>query len=280
MTEPMTLKARMAAPIKAVRHALTDPGAVRTWFAEHAEIDLPHRYEFWGRYTPDGDAPHQRLVHADDDSLRFTWLLDGVETTTELSLYEESDDATIVTLTQTEFDMQEAFTESTIRGVLQTFWVLSLSNLSDYLAGRPITARVDFTSADLRAEVAIAASVEAVYESLTDSEQATAWFGFPIDIEPEVGGRFAMGGIENNPHAALIVDLEPNRRMSIDWGPNGIGTWELAGSEGETRLTVVQSGFRTERTPYAAWCGTLAGFGELRRYHEVPNWKPIMTMAA
>jgi hypothetical protein len=62
---------------------LTDAGALRVWLAEHAEVDLPHRYEFWGRYTPDGDAPHQRLLHADDSILRFIWRLDGEGTTTE-----------------------------------------------------------------------------------------------------------------------------------------------------------------------------------------------------
>jgi uncharacterized protein YndB with AHSA1/START domain len=54
MTEPLILRARLAAPVAEVRRALTDPAALRVWLAEHAEVDLPHRYEFWGRYTPDG----------------------------------------------------------------------------------------------------------------------------------------------------------------------------------------------------------------------------------
>ena len=72
MNEPMRLRARVAAPIADVWHALTDPAALRVWLAEHAEVDLPHRYEFWGRYTPEGDAPHQRLIHVDDHTLRFS----------------------------------------------------------------------------------------------------------------------------------------------------------------------------------------------------------------
>jgi hypothetical protein len=113
-----------------------------------------------------------------------------------------------------------------------------------------------------------------VYDSLTDSEKASRWFGFPIGIEPWVGGRFAMGGLESG-YAVKIVDLEPGRKMSVDWGGNGIGTWELANSEGKTRLTFVQRGFDTQRPPYAAWLGTLSGFAELRRFHEVENWQPI-----
>lgn len=278
MTDPMTIRAKLDAPLKVVREALTDKKALETWLAEHAEVELPTRFEFWGRYTPEGDAPHQTLVHADDTGLRFSWLLDGVETTTEISLAEEASDKTIVTLTQTHVDPQEAMAEATVIGVLYTYWVLALANLADYVAGRKITARVDFTTPELRQEITIHAPVAEVYDSLIDDKKASEWFGFPVGIEPEVGGRFAMGGFDN-PHPAKIVDLEPNRRMSIDWGPNGISTWELDGSEGETRLTFVQSGFGTPRTPYAAWCGTLAGIAELRRYHELENWAPIWVAA-
>ena len=66
MSEPMTCRARLAAPVEAVRHALTDPAELRVWLAEHAEVELPQRYAFWGRYTPEGDAPHQRLLHVDE----------------------------------------------------------------------------------------------------------------------------------------------------------------------------------------------------------------------
>ena len=57
--------------------ALTDPAALRVWLAEHAEVALPDRYEFWGRYTPDGAEPHQRVLHADERTIRFAWTVDG-----------------------------------------------------------------------------------------------------------------------------------------------------------------------------------------------------------
>jgi len=47
-----------------VYEALTDPAALRVWLAEHADVDLPGKYEFWGRFTPDGAEPHQRVLHA------------------------------------------------------------------------------------------------------------------------------------------------------------------------------------------------------------------------
>jgi uncharacterized protein YndB with AHSA1/START domain len=271
----MILRARAAAPIKDVRRALTDAAALRVWLAEHAEVDLPHRYEFWGRHTPEGDAPHQRLLHADDHTLRLSWLLDGEDTTTEIRLDEQTTDSTIITLSQTHFDFQDVITGASIRGVLQTFWALAVANLVDYVEGRRPTTRVDFTSPQFREEILIAAPVDVVYDSLISSEKASEWFGYPVDIEPFVGGRFAMGGFDNNPQPAKILELDPDRRMSVDWGPSGVTTWELEGSGGQTRLTFVQSGFDTHNPPYAAWTGTLSGIAELRRYHELADWHPI-----
>jgi uncharacterized protein YndB with AHSA1/START domain len=274
VTEPMIARARFNASLPTVRQALTDPAALRTWFAEHADVELPHRYTFWGRYTPEGDAPHQKLLHADERALRFNWLLDGEDTSVDLRLDPETPTTTIVTLSQTGYDFQYEMTLSSIRGVLQTFWALSFANLSDYLEGRPLIGRCDFTSPELRAELLIGAPRDAIYDSLIDSAKASAWFGYPIEIEPRVGGRFAMGGFESG-YSVPIIALEPQRRMSVDWGEFGITTWELEDSGGKTRLTFVQSGFRTPRPPYGAWMGTISGFAELRRYHEVANWQSI-----
>ena len=98
MTEPTIQRVRLAAPIQAVRHALTDAASLRVWLAEYAEVDLPRTYAFWGRYTPEGDAPHQRLLHVDDTTLRFDWLLDGEDTTVHIELQQERPDSTILTL--------------------------------------------------------------------------------------------------------------------------------------------------------------------------------------
>src|SRR5215470_16653200 len=90
MTErnELRLRAVMPAPPEAVYAALTDAAALRVWLAEYAEVALPERYEFWGRYTPDGAEAHQRVLHADGRTLRLAWTVDGVETTVELTLTE------------------------------------------------------------------------------------------------------------------------------------------------------------------------------------------------
>ena len=268
MTEPMIAHARVGAPLADVHRALTDAEAMRAWLAEHAEVSLPDRYEFWGRYTPEGDAPHQRLRHVDDRSLRFSWLLDGEDTEVEITLEPETPESTVITVSQTGWSYELVLTGS-IRGVLQTFWALAIANLADHLDGRELTPKLDFTSSELRAEVLIDGPRDEVYDAMTDSAKISQWFGIPIEVEHEVGGTFSMGGQP----VAKVIDLTPTG-VSTDWG-FGISTWELADSGGKTRLTFVQSGFDEDRPPYAAWLGWLSGIAELRRFVELDGWQPI-----
>ena len=281
MSETMTLSARVAVPIKDVRHALTDAGELRVWLAEHAEVDLPERYEFWGSTTPEGDAPHQRPLHVDDNTIRFSWLLEGEDTTVEFSLSEEDADTTVISLSQSHFPGWEvAVTESSLLGAMQTYWCLVIANLVDHLEGRPLTPACDFTSAEMRESVIIDAAPDAVFDSLVNAEKFATWFGANVGIEPYVGGRFAMGGFDLNPEPAKLIDLEPGSSMAIEFPHGMVSAWELEGSEGKTRLTLVQSGFDTARPPYGGWMGWLSGIAELRRYHELADWRPIWINAA
>ncbi|SDI15253.1 Uncharacterized conserved protein YndB, AHSA1/START domain [Actinokineospora alba] len=267
----MTFSVRVPAPLTRVRHALTDPAELTTWLAEHAEVDLPHTYAFWGRYTPAGDKPRQRLLHADDTTLRFAWTLDDTETTTEISLEPETDHTTVLTLSQSDMPTwEEMMEDNSDRGALQTFWALAVANLVDHVDNRAPIALCDFTSTDLRARFDIAADPAEVFDALVDPEKFSAWFGARCDLEPYVGGRFAMGGFEMEENPGTVTAFDPGRKLAIDLGGAGVSTWELDGSDGKTRITFVQSGF--ERPPYGSWMGWLSGFGELRRYLEVEDW--------
>lgn len=282
MTElsELRLSAVMPAPPETVHAALTDAAALRVWLAEHAEVALPDRYEFWGRYTPDGAEPHQRVLHASERNLRLAWTVDGVETTVELTLTEnEHEDmgGTLLTLTQSDLpSFAEVLSDKAgPRGELQTFWSLAIENLSDYLSGRELTPKSDYTSPQLRASVVIDAAPEAVFDSLTQPEHFRKWFGANVDIEPHVGGRFAMGSFELDPGGAKFVEFEPGRKATLRFADGQTTSWELDGSDGKTRLTVVESGFDVDNPPYSGWGGWLTGVAELRRYHEVPRWRTI-----
>ncbi|MBB5954096.1 uncharacterized protein YndB with AHSA1/START domain [Saccharothrix tamanrassetensis] len=277
MSETVTVRARVAAPVSRVHRALTSADELSSWLAEHAAVDLPHRLEFWGRYTPEGDSPHQKLEHVDDTTVRFTWHVGGEDTTVEITLTAEGDDATVVSISQSHFPGWEAaVSEQGVLGSLYTYWTLALANLSEHVEGRELTPKCDFTAPELRASVEIAAAKEAVYASLVDPGQYETWFGAKIDIEAWVGGRVAMGGFDRNPAPGKVLDLVENERMGIDWGQDIVSTWELADSAGRTRLTFVQSGFADGHPAYGAWMGWLSGVAELRRYHELgADWRPI-----
>ncbi|HZM42622.1 MAG TPA: SRPBCC domain-containing protein, partial [Acidimicrobiales bacterium] len=148
-------------------------------------------------------------------------------------------------------------------------------NLSDYLSGRELTPKCDYTSPQLAASVVVDAAPEAVFDSLTQSEQYGKWSGAKVDIEPYVGGRFAMGGFELDPGGIKFVEFEPGRKATLQFADGLTASWELDASEGRTRLTFVQSGFDLDNPPYPGWAGWLAGVAELRRYHEVPRWRTI-----
>jgi uncharacterized protein YndB with AHSA1/START domain len=276
MSEPMRLTARVNAPADRVWHALTDPDALQTWLAEHADVALPERYAFWGRYTPDGAEPRQQPQVADGRTLRFAWAIGGRETTVAFTLETENAESTMLTVSQSDLPGWEEVVSGAagILGVLQTFWSLAVVNLIDYLDGRPLTPKCDFTSTEMRAEVLIAAEPQKVFESFTDPAQFRRWFGANVDIELFVGGRFAMGGFELDPNPARIIELEPGRKMAVAWG-DMVSAWELEGSGGQTRLTFVQSGFDPANPPYPAWLGSLAGLAELRRYHEIADWSTV-----
>lgn len=266
----LKLRARASTPLATVRGALTDAAALEVWLAERAEVDLPHTFAFWGRHTPDGDAPHQRLLHADDRTLRFEWRLHGVTTTVEVTLDEDGDD-TVITLAQSDVPLwTDAVANNTPLAILGTFWSLAVANLVDHVEGREITPRCDFTTPTMRAGITVGASPDEVYRSLMEPERFRQWFGANITVEPHVGGTWEMGGGA----PARIVELVPGQRVVLDWG-DMVSTWELSGSAGRTRLTFVNSGFDESNPPYADWTGWLSGMAALRRFHELAEFRSI-----
>jgi uncharacterized protein YndB with AHSA1/START domain len=276
MDYDLCLSAAVPAPLKVTYEALTDPAALRVWLAEHAEVDLPGRYEFWGRTTPDGAEPRQRVLHVDERTIRFAWTVEGVEATVQWELAED-EDGTLVTLSQSDLpDFQDVLAGNAgARGSMQTFWGLANANLADHRAGRDLTPQCDFTSPELRASVMIDATPDEVFDSMTRPEQFSRWMGVHVDIEPYVGGRFAMGGFEFDQSGGAFVEFEPGRRASVRHADGMLDSWELEGSGGRTRLTVMHSGFDPANPPYPGWAGWLGGIAALRRFHELPGRRPI-----
>lgn len=270
------VRVRTTASPARVFQALTEADDLRVWLAEHADVDLGHGvYEFWGRYTPEGERGRQKLLEATSSSVRFSWLLHGIDYTIELGV-EERDGQTVIVASQSPYpDWGAGIEDEGKAGVVQTFWSLSLANLVEHVEGRPVFALCDFSTPEQRIEVDIAATPAAIIHALTDEDVFARYFGARCSIEPRVGGRWAMGGsLEDEPNPAKIVALD-SERFTLEFPDGMVSDWQLKGSEGRTRLTFVQSGFDPADPPYGSWMGWLSGFADMRRMLELPDWRPM-----
>ncbi|MEU0878932.1 SRPBCC family protein [Lentzea sp. NPDC005914] len=267
-----TVRVRTSASATRVHEALTTADDLRVWLAEHAHVDLEGgQYEFWGRYTPDGERGRQKLLGFDDKSVRFSWFLYDTEYTVELGV-EQRDGETLVAVTQSPYPTWGQGDDKS--EILQTFWPLVLGNLVEHVEGRPVLGFCDFTSPEQRFEFDIAAAPAAILDALTDPDVFARWFGARMEIEPHVGGRWSMGSLDDNPHPAKIIALDEGH-FALDFQEGMVASWELKGSEGRTHLTFVQSGFDPATPPYGPWMGWLSGFADLKRMLELPNWRPM-----
>jgi uncharacterized protein YndB with AHSA1/START domain len=255
MSGPIAMRLRVGAPAGAVLHALTDPVQLQAWFCEHADIALPHRYGFWGRDIPWGTAPRQRLLHVDDRLLRIAWLLPGDATAVvEIRLRDEPDGSTTVLLSQTEVGDPAA------EGTLHALWTLALANLTDHLDGRRPLCRYDFTTPEMRIDVAVDAPASAVYESLLATDLVTRSFTFARGFDPRSGGTHGSRG--------RLLTLEPDRRVTIEIAGRGATTFRMGSADGGTALTLIEHPAEAARPSYAARARALSTLAEVRRFHE------------
>lgn len=282
-TSTYSVRGLIASPPTVVYAALTQQAALETWLAEHAEVALDEgRFGFWGRYTPDGERGRQRLLSFEPDArLTFAWTYQQAETRVEIELAAAPADSTTLTLTHSGVPERQGY----------EFWVadfcrLSLANLASYTEGRELAPKCDFTAFApdaVTAEVEIAAAPAAVFASLIEPEQLNRWIAVKAEVDPRVGGRIDYGW-DHGP--VKILDLEPDRVLSYSWehqehdSPDTVVRWELAGSAGRTRLTIVHSGFGDHPTD-----GYQLGWQEflvsLKRMHESgAAWQSLETVAA
>lgn len=286
-SDTFKLRAVLPASPERVFHALTDASALQSWLAEHADISLSDKqFAFWGRFTPNGDIGRQRLLDAEPGRLlRFAWDLDGRERIVEINLApdEQSPDglaATVLTLTQTGSTTYEQMVEGLQGDAALWDWRLPIANLANYLEGRAMAPQLDFTAQpvdSVRIEVPIDAPAEQVFAALIEPEQLDRWFGNGSFVDPRVGGEIRFSPQEE---PVKILELEPNQALAYSWQWRDTETavrWELDGSEGNTHLTIVHSGFGDDlpgaRQHMGGWLCFLA---ELRRMLEVgAAWRPL-----
>jgi uncharacterized protein YndB with AHSA1/START domain len=283
MSDVLKIQAHLAAPLAVVYRALTDASAMRTWLAEFAETDLDgNRYAFWGRHTPQGERDRQRLLEVEPERVvAFEWTLDDTSTKVEFVLEPDGDGKTKLAFRQDgQPTMAELMAPPGRRDglhAMHTFWPLAIANLAEYVEGRPLTPKADFTSKranEVRTSFTIDAPPDKVFESLVDPAAIKRWWGWEVEVEPRVGGKMQVG-VDGK-----IFEFEPNRRLSYKDDEGAVVRWELEGSGGKTHLTFVQSGYSADEWDDAAQheAGWLASFAELKRMHELGDaWTPLTT---
>lgn len=276
MDEVFKFRARLDAPPREVYRALTDRSAIETWLAERAEVSPSEgRFAFWGRHTPQGGTGRQRLLAAEPDRLlRFAWELDGEETTVEIRVETDGAEGALVTLIQTGAPSLDELVAPSGRkdGLhsIHTFWPHAIANLANHVEGGGLVPMCDFGDPhrdEARAELFVGAPPERVWISLIEPEEIDRWFGASAEVEPRVGGRINLvGGGE----PGKILELEPGRKL-VHGHQGTVARWELEGTDGGTRLSLVNEGYGDDGPGSAAqheagWLGALA---ELKRIHEL-----------
>jgi uncharacterized protein YndB with AHSA1/START domain len=281
--DSLHLRVRIDAPADTVFKALTDADTLTDWMAESAEVSLEdgdeRRYEFWGRYAPQGDRPRQQLL--DTDPLRFTWTFDDAEpSTVEISLTPgDGDGDTVVTVTHTGIPKSGSADPT----ALSCFWYVSLANLAAQCEGLPTMPPFDFSvpaSGDALVRTVIDVPADEVFACLLDPAQVDKWTLGKAVIEPVVGGRYDFGW-DHGP--AEIVELEPDKVLAYSWrNPAGsqaadtVVRWSLRGSRGSTYLTLLHSGFDDDQLAEQyrqGWPGFLV---EIKRILELgERWEPL-----
>lgn len=254
-----------AAPAQ-VFAALTEPEALRQWFAEHAEVEprAGGAYRFWGRYsygtTSPGEATQTLTVFEPPHRFGFRWRLHGQDSEVSIAVAPDEDennrDGTKITVTHR---FPEAPAIGRVHELIDDLWRYHIGNLRAYLTGGEGIVRTDFTDPDpqVRASILIEAPVARVFASFLDPAMLNRWIASGAEVEPRVGGRYSygwnytIGDREVAGGPTRILELVENEKLVTDW-PDWRGdpdvpvqriTWLFEPAGEHTRVTVVHEGF-------------------------------------
>ena len=143
-------------------------------------------------------------------------------------------------------------------------------------------------------EILIDASIEAVWNAITDGEELTRWFVDEATVEPGVGGSItkSWGGVEMG--KSRIDEWEPNRKLRVTLMPFDMGAakydgttpmvdeYTIARRDGKTVLRLVSSGIPDAPEWDGFYNGIDSGwasfFRTLRHYLEHHRGKPRTTI--
>jgi uncharacterized protein YndB with AHSA1/START domain len=68
-------------------------------------------------------------------------------------------------------------------------------------------------------EVTVPAPPGDVWPVVIDADQVSAWFGADVELDPRPGGRAVFRWPDGTERAAVVEDVEPERRLAFRWLP-------------------------------------------------------------
>lgn len=253
-----------------VFEALIDPGALRTWLAEHVEVEprVGGAYRFWGRHTlatpGEADAGQRITRFEPGQALAFSWrLLDrDSEVTFTLSDNEPEAGASAgpATRIRVEHRLESLPEMARAAELIDDLWRIHTGSLLHYIMGIEPVFRPDFSDPNprVRCEIEIDAPPAIVFRVLIEPRYISQWFGAPAPaVDPKTGGSYGFGfsyefeGKQVEPPPCTILEYEQDRKLSITWPdwrgdssvPDQKVTWELQDLGGRTRLILTHDGF-------------------------------------
>ena len=125
------------------------------------------------------------------------------------------------------------------------------------------------TDRAIRLEIAVAASLDAIWQALSNAEQLRRWFPLEARGTPGPDGAYTVGWGDGGEWTMRVAAWEPPQRLRlVSDAPGGDGAapeqvleWLVAGRDGAAVVRLVQSGFG----PGAEWDeqieGLTAGWG-------------------
>lgn len=277
MDDQVNIRAAIFASPSAVYRALTSHQPLLTWFAELVECCPDNgKFAFWGRHTPFGDVPRQRLESVTSGiGLSFAWEVDGMDTVVDLRVYPTSTGDTTLVLSHIPvpswgFD----------RASMNDFWGIAVGNLANFTEGRALAPRPDYTDLPVGqalARIHIEKPRQQVFDVLVDPGLIDRWLPSAAIVEPRVGGRYEFGW-DHGP--VELIAFDPPDHLAYTWHNDGWPDtevhWDLADSDDGTLVTVRHQGFVDGRPAdgyQLGWQNLLIG---LQRMLEIGDrWTPF-----
>jgi uncharacterized protein YndB with AHSA1/START domain len=148
--------------------------------------------------------------------------------------------------------------------------------------------RFDFSQAyqgAVQLDLEIGVQPDIVFDALVDPQQLRRYMADNPVVEPVVDGRIDFGWGDDGPYRILALEA-PNRLdyawRNSDGSSDSVVSWQLEGSAGRTRLTLVHSGFAADRDTAGYTFGWLDYLNRIRFMCEVgAGWhKPRIELIA